>query len=244
VLGILTVATAEQIRADFDRIATLDDGAGNNEHYHSVLLQQLPSPCGAVLEVGCGLGRLARAVAKRADCVIALDFSPAMIERARHRSRDCTNIEYHLADIREWSARSSSFDCVIAVATLHHLDHTWFCQSAREWLRPGGRLLVHDLLRDEGWSDRWRSALAAGECGAAACPHWPAVDATRSSQSVGRARPLGSLFEFFRGGETLSDGFAGRQSATAFVVAIFRGVDQTRALPGARLGSTNGSRSS
>jgi SAM-dependent methyltransferase len=159
-LGILAVATAEQIRADFDRIATLDDGTGNNEHYHSFLLKQLPAPCGAVLEVGCGLGALARAVAKRAERVIAMDFSPAMIDRARHRSRDCTNIEYQLADIREWSARSSSFDCVIAVATLHHLDHTWFLQSAREWLRPGGRLLVHDLLRDEGWADRFRSGLA------------------------------------------------------------------------------------
>jgi SAM-dependent methyltransferase len=148
--------TADQVRSDFDLIAALDDRAGNSEHYQRFLLRNLPTPCDTVVEVGCGTGTLAR----RARRVVALDFSPVMIATARRRAGAHPNIEFQLADIRDWSAPRASLDCVVSVAALHYIDHEQFLKSVRDWLRPGGRLLVLDLLRDDGWADRLRGAVA------------------------------------------------------------------------------------
>lgn len=155
-----TSPTFDQIQADFDRIAALEDGTTDNRDYHQFLLRQLPAPCDTVVDIGCGSGALARAIAAHARRVIAVDFSSRMIESSRGQSANFPNIEYVQADVSDWSVPNASVDCVVSVTTLHHLDHEPFLRSASQWLRPGGRLLVVDLVRDDGIVDMVRSALA------------------------------------------------------------------------------------
>src|SRR6478672_10058923 len=74
-------------QSDFDRIALISpDGALQNDHYQSFLLKQLPAHCNEVLEIGCGAGAFARALAARSNHVLGIDLSPEMIRLARERS--------------------------------------------------------------------------------------------------------------------------------------------------------------
>jgi ubiquinone/menaquinone biosynthesis C-methylase UbiE len=74
-------------QSDFDRIALASpEGELHNEHYHKFLLTQLPTHCDQVLEIGCGPGTFARALAARSNHVLAIDLSPEMIRLARERS--------------------------------------------------------------------------------------------------------------------------------------------------------------
>ena len=75
------------VQQDFDRIAPFDSGEGwsHNQYYTPYLLKHLPAHCGSVCEIGCGTGGLARTLAGRADSVLALDLSPAMIRIAQER---------------------------------------------------------------------------------------------------------------------------------------------------------------
>jgi SAM-dependent methyltransferase len=74
-------------QSDFDRIALVSPEGGNqNEHYHNFLLNQLPPHCDQVLEIGCGPGTFARALAARSNHVLGIDLSPEMIRLARERS--------------------------------------------------------------------------------------------------------------------------------------------------------------
>ncbi|HET7451533.1 MAG TPA: methyltransferase domain-containing protein [Thermoanaerobaculia bacterium] len=58
------------------------------------VLRGVHLPAGAVVvEIGCGIGRLARAIAPRAATVYAGDVSPEMLERAREYCRDVPNVE-------------------------------------------------------------------------------------------------------------------------------------------------------
>jgi SAM-dependent methyltransferase len=52
------------------------------------------SPGQVVLDIGCGLGRLTRPLARDAARVIALDISTEMLERARAVNRDLDNVEW------------------------------------------------------------------------------------------------------------------------------------------------------
>ena len=52
----------QRVRADFDQIATFGDESGA-DRYNSFLVSLVPAHAVDVLEVGCGLGRLAAAIA-------------------------------------------------------------------------------------------------------------------------------------------------------------------------------------
>jgi ubiquinone/menaquinone biosynthesis C-methylase UbiE len=135
------------IQQDFDRIALVStDGATCNDHYHNFLLRHLPAHCQNALEIGCGTGTFARRLAECSQHVAALDVSPEMIRLARSRSAHLSQVEFQLADIRNWVLTAESFDCVASIATLHHLPYREMLLKMKAALKPGGVLLVLDLF--------------------------------------------------------------------------------------------------
>ena len=51
-----------------------------------------------VLDIGCGIGRLTRVLARRAAHVIALDVSPEMLRRAQEHNQHLNNVTWLLGD--------------------------------------------------------------------------------------------------------------------------------------------------
>jgi 2-polyprenyl-3-methyl-5-hydroxy-6-metoxy-1,4-benzoquinol methylase len=152
----------EAIQADFDRIARLvADEPDRPDRYESFLLTQLPNPCRKVLEIGCGAGRLARAIADRGATVTGIDASPEMIRLACQRSSDDPRIEFVCRDFAVHSAESEVYDCVVSVATLHHLPAAATLARMKSMVRPGGLLLIHDVRSLAGIGDGVLSGLAA-----------------------------------------------------------------------------------
>jgi 2-polyprenyl-3-methyl-5-hydroxy-6-metoxy-1,4-benzoquinol methylase len=152
----------ERVQADFDRIACLvAEEPDRPDRYESFLLGQLPAPCTRVLEIGCGAGRLARAIAGRGAKVTGLDASPEMIRLARQRSGGDARLEFVCGDFSEHSAESANYDCVVSVATLHHLPAAATLLRMTSFVRPGGVLLTHDVRSPSGIGDWLRSAIAA-----------------------------------------------------------------------------------
>jgi ubiquinone/menaquinone biosynthesis C-methylase UbiE len=92
-------AYTNRVREDFDRVAELPEAGSwdRNAHYHPSLLKQLPLRLDETLKVGCGTGTFARLLAERCNRVVAVDLSPRMVEMARARSLELTNIEYLVA---------------------------------------------------------------------------------------------------------------------------------------------------
>ena len=148
------------IQADFDRIALVsEDGATHNDHYHNYLLRHLPSNCHHALEIGCGTGGFARRLAERSQHVIAIDLSPEMIRLACKRSAQFSNIDFELADIRDWPLPIESFNCVASIATLHHLPIEETLLKMKAALKPGGILLILDLFEPARVSDSLMAGL-------------------------------------------------------------------------------------
>ena len=144
----------QKIRSDFDRLAQYDNEIWNhNNHYHSFLLKQLPSKGNIALDLGCGTGEFARLLARRFERVIALDLSPNAIEIAQQRSQDYRNINYQVADILEYELTSEQFDAIVSIATLHHLPVKNLLPVLKAILKPGGKLVVLDLLKYESIKD-------------------------------------------------------------------------------------------
>lgn len=141
-------------QSDFDRIALVSpEGELHNEHYHKFLLNQLPEYCDQVLEIGCGPGTFARALAARSNHVLGIDLSPEMIRVAREKSKHIANLEFQVGDICDWEPDPEEFDCIASIATLHHLPFREVLLKMKAALKPGGVLLILDLFEPRGLSD-------------------------------------------------------------------------------------------
>jgi ubiquinone/menaquinone biosynthesis C-methylase UbiE len=150
------------IQADFDRIALFStDGWDHNGHYHDFLLKHAPMRCTDTLEIGCGTGGFSRLLARRSDRVLALDLSPRMIQIARERSKQYSNIDFQVADVMAWEFPGEQFDCIASIATLHHLPLKEMLTRMKDALRANGALLILDLFQPEGLFDALVELAAA-----------------------------------------------------------------------------------
>ena len=102
-----------------------------------------------VADLGAGEGTLSQLLAKRAHKVIAVDISERMVEVGTHLAKEhgFTNLEYRLGDLEKPPIAESSIDLAVFSQALHHASSPHKAiVAARRILRPGGRLVILDLL--------------------------------------------------------------------------------------------------
>jgi len=118
-----------------------------------------------VVDLGAGGGFLALEIAPRVAEVVAVDVSEGMLERLRAdaRARHITNVDVHVADLAGFDLPAHSVDVVVSNYALHHLtdaDKSALLVRAQAWLKPGGRLVIADMMFGRGGSSRDRQILA------------------------------------------------------------------------------------
>ena len=105
-------------------------------------------PGSRVLEVGCGLGDDAAALAGRVapgGSVVAVDGSQAMVEAARRRHGDVAELSFEIADATRLPYEDSVFDaCRIDRVLQHIADPKAAIREMVRVLRPGGVLVAFD----------------------------------------------------------------------------------------------------
>jgi ubiquinone/menaquinone biosynthesis C-methylase UbiE len=105
-----------------------------------------------IADLGAGEGTLSQLLAQRAEHVIAVDNSPRMVEFGAQLAREhgVANLEYRLGDLESPPIADSSVDLVLFSQALHHAQRPGRAViEAARILRPGGRLVVLDLLRHD-----------------------------------------------------------------------------------------------
>ncbi len=102
-----------------------------------------------VADLGAGEGTLSQILAKRARKVIAVDLSERMVEVGAQLAKEqgIDNLEYRLGDLEEPPIAEGSMDLVIFSQALHHANSPQKAiAAAGKILRPGGRIVILDLL--------------------------------------------------------------------------------------------------
>ena len=121
----------------------------------AVIIEHLGvQPGMAVLDVGCGPGRLTIPVAKQVGKhgqVVALDIQPGMLDRARHKAQaeSLTNIRFLHAGVGEGVLGFNHFDRALLVTVLGEIpDRIAAMEEIFEALKPGGILSVTEVIFD------------------------------------------------------------------------------------------------
>ena len=118
----------------------------HNIHYHPLVLGAVPGGCQRGLDVGCGEGALARELRQVVPQVVAIDCDEPVIGRARQQDGGA-GVEYVTGDFLTYGFPPASFDVIVSVAALHHMQPAVALRRMRQLLRPGGTLAVVGLAR-------------------------------------------------------------------------------------------------
>lgn len=115
----------------------------------------LPRFAGAkrVVDVGCGPGRFAAAIAAAHPAhVVGYDLDPRQVKRARRLAAD--NLQFHVANSASLPEASGSTDVALTSESLHHWsDPAAGLRDMRRILKPEGRAIIieacGDISKDE-----------------------------------------------------------------------------------------------
>ena len=118
-----------------------------------VPLLGLLDPGWTIGDLGCGTGHLSLAVAPMVERVIAVDASAAMIRAGRARLAGFDSVEVRKGELEALPIEDGTLDVAFLVLVLPYVAEPGrvIAEAARA-LRPGGRLLIVDLMphdRDE-----------------------------------------------------------------------------------------------
>jgi 2-polyprenyl-3-methyl-5-hydroxy-6-metoxy-1,4-benzoquinol methylase len=154
-------ATRRQRKVWSRRVASWDQhgSAGLTKVTAAVLEAARVTPGARVVDLGCGNGQLGLPLARSGANVLAVDISPAMIEslQAEAGRQRLPRLHGLATPIEELTLPQGSVDLVVSSYALHHLrdaDKARLVCSAAGWLRPGGRIVVADMMFGRGGSSR------------------------------------------------------------------------------------------
>lgn len=141
-------ADLQQVAIYDERMGSFRDVDGENRE----MLEALGLAAGAaVLEIGCGTGRFARAAAAAGLRASAIDVSAIMLDYVKQKAREegVGEIETQHRGFLTMEFPEASFDAAVSGAALHHLPDAWKLVALRNIarvLRRGGQFILRDVV--------------------------------------------------------------------------------------------------
>ncbi len=91
------------------------------------------------LEIGCGTGNFTKRFAESGAEIMAVDISPALLEKARARGLPADRVRFECKRFEDCEI-DGPFDAVIGSSILHHLEMDQALAKIHQLLKPGGWL--------------------------------------------------------------------------------------------------------
>lgn len=138
--------------------------SGLGDVVNAVLAETRADASTVAVDLGSGTGQLALPLAKVVERVWAVDISAAMLDLLVQNAlkQGSTNVEPMVASIEGVAFPPASIDLVVTNYALHHLmdrDKEDLIKRVAVWLKPGGRIVIGDMMFGRGSDQRDREII-------------------------------------------------------------------------------------
>ncbi len=113
---------------------------------------QIPKKRAAILSIGCGSGELEKHLQQSHHRVIGLDLSHPMLKRAAQKGLERAVV----GDAQRLPFAPASFDALMIMEAIGHLDLEAAFAEAQRVLRKGGRVLITTYTARQGVQKNYR----------------------------------------------------------------------------------------
>ncbi len=139
---------------------SMTDWRGEIEFYNW-LIEKIQKPHKAILEIGCGTGRVGIQLVSMGRKITGIDLSISMLRIARQKSRGMFDLDWIQADMKAFEI-GRAFDLVISPGhsfqfMLTNDDQLECLASIKRHLVPDGRAVIHIDHQDIAWLGELRS---------------------------------------------------------------------------------------
>lgn len=153
---------------DAQKARTWQDEKGFAAEIIDYIVQAIKHSGELGLEAGIGTGRIAIPLLERSDVtLVGVDLSPEMLEIARKKSLALRPKQKPIlleADLHKLPFCKEIFDFILCISTLHYADAEIVLKEFFRILRPGGSLILGDLIihpaDDQGFMQKLEETLS------------------------------------------------------------------------------------
>lgn len=142
----------------------VNDSEAFDDIRQSVVLAARVTGSDRVVDLGAGTGFVTFALAPAAAHVLAVDLSTEMLGvlAAAAKARALANVDILRSDLATLELAPRSVDVIVTSYALHHLkdsEKVALIDRAQIWLRPGGRIVIADMMFGRGGSGSDRAII-------------------------------------------------------------------------------------
>jgi ubiquinone/menaquinone biosynthesis C-methylase UbiE len=128
----------------------------DSESDNPVIGSELLASDKVVLDVACGIGRMAKFVAPKVKQYVGVDFSSGMVEKARERYKESSNVSFFQNDGKNLKVLDdSTFDLAFCYLAFQHMSKAItkaYIDEIHRVLKPGG-VFITDIPRLDYYKD-------------------------------------------------------------------------------------------
>ncbi|HUY87053.1 MAG TPA: class I SAM-dependent methyltransferase, partial [Acidimicrobiales bacterium] len=165
--SLVRPAAVEHQRKRWTRLADtweFQGAAGLSKVVEAVLDEARFDENTVAVDLGSGTGQLSLPLAKKVSKVWAVDISQAMLDLLidNAKSDGLENIETMAASIESIDFPAESLDLIVTNYVFHHLldtDKERIVRKSAKWLKPGGQLVIGDMMFGRGADSRDREII-------------------------------------------------------------------------------------
>jgi len=131
----------------------------------AVIEEASPHPSMIALDLGCGSGQVSLPLAPLVASLTGVDISERMVARllARAQEEGVVNLVGRVAPLEHLDVEAGSVDLIVSNYVFHHLNDDAKARVVGlcyRWLRPGGRLVIGDMMFGRGGTAQDRQVIA------------------------------------------------------------------------------------
>ena len=110
------------------------------------LNEHLPDGKIDMLDIGCGNGALLNALASRIETGVGVDESTGIIERAKLKNSEISNLKFEIIKGPVLPFPDNSFEVVTSLMSFRYLDWDPLLAEIKRVAKPGGKFLIIDMV--------------------------------------------------------------------------------------------------